>query len=172
METILSDLLIISKMDRLDYELTLEEIDFAVLVKENTNLLKRQLDEKGLKYIENIESCSMRVDKNKMGQVILNLVKNAITYTDSGEITVSGLIKGSNYVLSIQDTGIGIVQSDVDKIFKRFYRVDAARSRDSGGSGLGLSICKNVVMKHGGNITVESVISKGTTFTIIIPIKK
>ncbi|MBN2604868.1 MAG: hypothetical protein JXR62_03500 [Bacilli bacterium] len=172
METILSDLLIISKMDRLDYELTLEDTDFAELIKENANLLKRQLDKKGLKYIENIASCSMRIDKNKMGQVILNLIKNAITYTDSGEITVTGVIHENNYILSIQDTGIGIMQSDVEKIFKRFYRVDAARSRDSGGSGLGLSICKNVVMKHGGNINVESVVSKGTTFIITIPIKK
>ncbi|MBU1019781.1 MAG: HAMP domain-containing histidine kinase [Firmicutes bacterium] len=172
METILSDLLIISKMDRLDYELTLEEVNFTEVVKENVSILKRQLDAKGLKYSENLEPCSMRIDKNKMGQVVLNLVKNAITYTDSGEITVKGEVKGSNYVLFIQDTGIGITQSDIDKIFKRFYRVDTARSRDSGGSGLGLSICKNVVLKHGGNISVESTVAKGTTFTIIIPIKK
>lgn len=172
METILSDLLIISKLDRLDYELTYEDVEIKELVSENTNILKLQIEAKGLEYIEEVDSCMMRLDKNKIGQVILNLVKNAINYTDTGFIKVRGVVLGNNYSLSIQDSGIGINQIDIDKIFKRFYRVDTARSRDSGGSGLGLSICKNVILKHGGSINVDSIINKGTTFTVTIPIKK
>jgi two-component system phosphate regulon sensor histidine kinase PhoR len=172
METILSDLLIISKMDRLDYELNLEKINMKDLIVEYVDSLKNKIIKKGLKYNVQVEDCTLLIDKNKMGQVILNLVKNAINYTDKGEISILGNIEGSKYKLKIIDSGIGIAKEDIDKIFKRFYRVDAARSRDTGGSGLGLSICKNVIRKHGGSILVNSTENKGTTFEIILNIKE
>ena len=71
---------------------------------------------------------------------------------------------------SVADTGIGINSEEIENIFKRFYRIDGARSRDSGGSGLGLSIVKNVVLKHGGNIQVDSIKDEGTTFIITLPL--
>jgi signal transduction histidine kinase len=142
------------------------------LIVEYVDSLKNKIIKKGLKYNVQVEDCTLLIDKNKMGQVILNLVKNAINYTDKGEISILGNIEGSKYKLKIIDSGIGIAKEDIDKIFKRFYRVDAARSRDTGGSGLGLSICKNVIRKHGGSVLVNSTENKGTTFEIILNIKE
>lgn len=172
METIISDLLVISKMDRLDYELILEKVNIADIILESTNSLSFQIKDKNLKLKTDIEDCELLLDKNKIGQAILNLVKNAVNYTDLGEITVVSKIENKNYVIKITDTGIGISQQEYEKIFKRFYRVDSARSRDTGGSGLGLSICKNVILKHDGTISVDSVENKGTTFEIKLPIRK
>ena len=172
MESILSDLLIISKMDRLDYELNLEKVNIKDLIIENIDSLKHKITNKNLKYKIDVEDCILQLDKNKIGQVVLNLVRNATNYTDEGEINIIGKIEGSKYKIQVIDTGIGINKVDFDKIFKRFYRVDNARSRDTGGSGLGLSICKNVVLKHGGSISVDSVRNVGTTFEIILNIKK
>lgn len=171
METILTDLLVISKMDRIDYELTLNSYDIKDLVNECMNVLKNTISEKDLAYSLELESQLLQLDKVKMSQVILNIIKNAINYTDEGRIDVVGKRINNNYIITIADTGIGIKTQDFDKIFKRFYRVDKARSRDTGGSGLGLSISKNVVIKHGGIISVESIIDKGTTFTIQLPIE-
>ncbi len=172
METILNDLLIISKMDRLDYELKLNKIDIKDIIDESARALKRDFEQKSLKLKTNIQSCIMQLDKNKFGQVMLNIVKNAINYTDKGMIEIEGFIDKDRYLISIKDTGIGIKKSDLEKIFRRFYRVDNTRSRETGGSGLGLSISKNVIIRHDGEISVESKINNGTTFFISLPIKR
>ena len=172
MEAILADLLVISKMDRIDYELNLKEIDIQQLIKESVSVLKTHIKEKGLILSVDVESKIMDIDKVKMIQVILNIIKNAINYTDKGNINIIGKVIQNEYVLKISDTGIGIREDDYDKIFKRFYRVDKARSRDTGGSGLGLSISKNVVQRHGGKISVSSKLDEGTTFTIKLPLKE
>ena len=172
MEAILSDLLIISKMDRLDYELNKEKTNIKYLIMENVDSLNHRIKQKNLKCDIHIEDCILEIDKIKIGQVILNLIKNAINYTDKGKIEIIGYIEKNVYKIKVIDTGIGISEINFEKIFKRFYRVDTARSRDSGGSGLGLSICKNVVLKHGGTISVDSVKNEGTTFEIILNIKK
>jgi len=170
METILNDLLIISKMDRIDYELTVTEVHIGELVLESTNALKRLAKEKNIELITNVKDEIISVDKNKIEQVIINLIKNAINYTDEGSITVTGYTENDFYTLRVSDTGIGINSEEIENIFKRFYRIDGARSRDSGGSGLGLSIVKNVVLKHGGNIQVDSIKDEGTTFIITLPL--
>jgi len=172
MESILSDLLVISKMDRIDYELEFSRLNIKDIVNECLNVLKNSITEKGLKYNVDVQSETLQLDKVKMSQVVLNIIKNAANYTDSGQIDIVGKRDNNEYVLSISDTGIGIKEDDFDKIFKRFYRVDKARSRDTGGSGLGLSISKNVVAKHNGSITVHSKINEGTTFTVHLPIEE
>ncbi len=172
MEAILTDLLIISKMDRLDYELTAKKVNITDLVNENVDSVKYLINKKDIILKVDVDDCDLLIDKNKMGQVILNLVGNAINYTDKGEICIKGKIVGNYYSIKVVDTGIGINKENIDKIFKRFYRVDNARSRENGGSGLGLSICKNVVLKHGGKITVDSVRNQGTTFEVLLPIEK
>ena len=172
MEVILNDLMIISKMDRLDYELELTRQDIKSIVDECFGILSHTIKSKNLDYYIDVQSQIMEFDKFKMSQVIRNIVKNAINYTDEGQINIRGYKNNSEYVIEISDTGIGIKKENFDNVFKRFYRVDKARSRDSGGSGLGLSISKNVVMKHNGNISIESELNKGTTFTIKLPIKE
>lgn len=172
METILSDLLIISKMDRLDYELNIRRVNIIEVLEEATTALKIQFKKKGLLLTSKIEECILELDTNKFRQVILNILKNAINYTDEGSIELKGYVSDNHYIIEVKDTGIGIKENDLDKIFKRFYRVDKTRSRETGGSGLGLSISKNVIKKHGGNISVSSKFNKGTTFKITLPIKE
>lgn len=111
-------------------------------------------------------------DSGKLAQVCYNIIENAIKYTpDGGTITVSLAKVGRDAVLDISDTGVGIPAEDLPHVFDRFYRVDKARSRETGGTGLGLSIVKQIVRLHAGTVTVASEFGKGTTFTVQLPVK-
>jgi len=172
MEIIISDLLIISKMDRVDYELEYTKNNIQGTVDDAVALLKHDIENKNLSIYQNVEPKSFMFDYTKMLHVMLNLIRNAINYTDEGHIEIKGYVEKNTYIIEVSDTGIGIAKNEMDSIFKRFYRVDAARSRDTGGSGLGLSIIKNVIKKHEGLIEVFSEEGKGTTFKLFLPIKK
>lgn len=172
MEVILNDLMSIAKLDRLDYELELEQIDIKDVIEESIHLFEDKVKERGLSLQVNVQSCAFYHDKLRINQLLSNLIRNALNYTDAGGISVSGVINEDMYEIRVSDTGIGISEADQSKIFTRFYRVDKARSRDTGGSGLGLSICKHIVLKHGGSITVESVEKEGSTFVILLPLKR
>ena len=109
-------------------------------------------------------------DSFKLAQVIYNVIDNAIKYTPrGGSVRVDLFRQGKKAVIRISDTGIGIPAEDLPHIFDRFYRVDKARSRETGGTGLGLSIVKQIVLMHDGDITASSVENEGTTFTIELP---
>jgi signal transduction histidine kinase len=114
---------------------------------------------------------AVNLDPDKMGEVIYNLVDNALRYTpENGTVSISGkLLSAETLQLSISDTGVGIPASHLPQLFDRFYRVDKARSRSRGGSGLGLAIVKNIVEQHGGTIEVKSKVNRGTSFTITLP---
>ncbi|MFK5884057.1 MAG: ATP-binding protein [Candidatus Izemoplasma sp.] len=172
MECILNDLLVISKMDRLDYEMKFNNIDIDIVILESIDHLKSIAKDKDIIIESVLEKVKIDLDISKIKMVFTNIIKNAINYTDEGTINIKGYVEDNNYIIKIKDSGIGIDGSQFDNIFKRFYRIDNDRSRETGGSGLGLSISKNVVSRHGGEITLESVTSEGTTFTIKLPIKK
>ena len=112
---------------------------------------------------------SIKADRFKLEQMLLNLLDNAVKYTDRGEITVSMDVHGKRMHIQVRDTGIGIPKDDIPRIFERFYVVDKSRSRKSGGTGLGLSIVKHIVLLHHGTIDIESALSKGTTVTVTLP---
>ena len=113
----------------------------------------------------------VRGDRSQLISVFSNLVDNAIKYSEIGGIVnVSSTIKGEEIMVSVTDHGIGIAERDQKRIFERFYRVDPARSRQTGGTGLGLSIVKHIVAKHGGEIKVWSAENVGSTFSIRLPI--
>ena len=117
-----------------------------------------------------LEPVEINGDEVRLRQMIWNILHNAIKYTQpGGELKVSLLEEGGYAVLSIQYNGIGIPEKDLPSIFDRFYQVDKARSRDEGGSGLGLSICKHIAEVHKGEIEVESKLGVGTRFKIRIP---
>ena len=119
---------------------------------------------------EMVEDCPVLTIEDDLYQITFNLMENAIKYTPpGGVITLSLYRENDNAVLKISDTGVGIPEDAIGHIFERFYRVDKARSRKSGGSGLGLSIVRNIVERNGGTISVESTLGKGTTFTVIFP---
>jgi two-component system, OmpR family, phosphate regulon sensor histidine kinase PhoR len=115
----------------------------------------------------------VRGDANLLRDVLRNLLDNAIQYTPpGGRVQVTAAVDGGFAVVTVSDTGIGIPQSDQPRIFERFYRVDAARSREVGGTGLGLSIAKHVVEAHGGKIWVESTVGSGSTFRFSVPLER
>jgi two-component system phosphate regulon sensor histidine kinase PhoR len=106
-------------------------------------------------------------------QAFVNLVDNAIKYSKpGGEVKISARADDAQIVIEIKDNGIGISQSDQQRIFERFYRVDKSRSRAQGGSGLGLSIVKKIAEEHGGTVSVESTLGEGSTFRITLPRRK
>ena len=113
---------------------------------------------------------SIRGDANRLQEVLQNLLDNAVQYTPAnGRIEVQASQVGDAVVLTVADTGIGIPQAEQGRIFERFYRVDAARSREAGGTGLGLSIARHIVDAHGGKLWVESAVGEGSRFHFSIP---
>jgi two-component system phosphate regulon sensor histidine kinase PhoR len=115
------------------------------------------------------ESGQVLAERAKLEQVLVNLLDNAIKYTpENGSITFSSTESDGMVAISLSDTGIGIPEKDLPRIFERFYRVDAARSREEGGTGLGLAIVKHIVQLYGGRVSVESRPGKGSTFTVML----
>ena len=112
---------------------------------------------------------SITGDRGRLEQVMMNVVGNAIKYTpDGGTITVDAGMTTKSVWMEVSDTGIGIPSKDRDRIFDRFYRVDKARSRESGGTGIGLSIVKNIILQHEEKIWVSSKHGTGTVFTFTL----
>jgi two-component system OmpR family sensor kinase len=117
------------------------------------------------------EPASVLGDEARLIQVVMNLIENAITYTNAGgKITVHVHVTDDSVSLSVCDTGIGIAPEHLEHIFERFYRVDPARARAAGGTGLGLALADWVVHAHNGTITVQSQPGRGTTFTARLPL--
>ncbi len=109
-------------------------------------------------------------DETQLASMFNNLVDNAVKYTPpGGRVEVIGRVEDSELVVSVSDTGIGIPESKLSRIFERFYRVDKARSKETGGTGLGLSIVRHVAANHGGRVTVESTPGEGSKFTVYLP---
>lgn len=129
---------------------------------------QKQID---LEYME-VEQVMNMMDANKVAQCVINIVNNAIKYTpQGGYVGIQLYGTKDDVIIKVRDTGIGIPEEDLPHIFDRFYRVDSARARETGGSGLGLSIAYQIVTLHQGRINVHSEVNAGTTFYIILPKK-
>jgi two-component system phosphate regulon sensor histidine kinase PhoR len=112
-------------------------------------------------------------DRDRLAQILINLVDNAVKYTpEGGRVTVraAAAVGGGVLVIDVADTGVGIPPADLPRITERFYRVDKARSRELGGTGLGLAIVKHLVIAHGGELTVDSTLGQGTTVRFTVPV--
>jgi signal transduction histidine kinase len=128
------------------------------------------ISSKGIRLRYERGECEACVDRDKFSQVIFNLISNAVKYTDNGgNISVSASNRGNHAVLSVEDDGIGIAESDMPYIFEHLYRTDESRARDSGGNGIGLSVVKAIVESHGGSIDVRSAPRRGSVFTVTVP---
>lgn len=111
------------------------------------------------------------MDKNKIKQIINNLLSNSLIYLEeNGVVDIRLKLIGEDLVLTVKDNGIGIKKENLPYIFDRFFRSDTSRNKGTGGSGLGLSIVKSIVLAHGGKIEVESIENEFTKFTIIFPL--
>ena len=169
---IVEDLLILSELEERGYALETEKVYLNTVVKHVLTIFKSKLAEKGMKISLETEPhfpC-IQGDPLKLEQVFINLIDNAIKYTESGEIKII-LSKIDRHIKAeIHDTGIGIPEKHISRIFERFYTVDKSHSRRLGGTGLGLSIVKHIVNLHHGSIEVRSTPGVGSTFAIILPI--
>jgi signal transduction histidine kinase len=112
-----------------------------------------------------------RGDERRLTQVVLNLVGNAIKFTDAGRISVAVVTVGETFKVSVTDTGTGIAPENQAKIFEEFKQVDDSSTRKAGGTGLGLAIARRIVEMHGGRMWVESTLGQGSTFSFVVPIR-
>ncbi|MEJ8547270.1 two-component system histidine kinase PnpS [Brevibacillus borstelensis] len=167
------DILDLSKIEQKRISLNMVQVDVQDLISSTVALLQDQAQRKQISItLPKAEArITLTTDKDCLQQIILNLVTNAVVYTPEGGAISLELRQDSRHVqIQVTDTGIGIPEQDLPRIFERFYRVDKARSRDSGGTGLGLAIVKHLVESLHGQITVKSVEGKGSTFTVTLPV--
>ena len=169
---IIDDLLSLVKMDKSEAELNITQVNLNVLVEQILKRLRPIANRRKVELIfESIREVTADVDEMKLSLAITNLVENAIKYNmEEGWVRVTLDADHKFFYLKVQDSGIGIPEDVQDRIFERFYRVDKARSRETGGSGLGLAITRNVVLMHNGAIKLSSKEGEGSTFTLRIPL--
>lgn len=171
MSGIIESLIELSRAEEKGLSLNLQEVDLRELLNDLIQQLRTMADEKGI-HLEFAGALPVLVqgDRVRLHQVFLNLLGNALKYTESGGQVRLFLEAENGYAkVGVSDTGQGIPADDISCIFDRFYRVDKARNRAHGGSGLGLSLVKSYTEAHGGRIEVASEVGKGSTFTVYLP---
>lgn len=169
---IISDLLTLVKTDKGPDSLNKESVDMDEFMELILKRLKPIADKRSITLsYESFGDIQASIDKVKFTLAISNLIENGIKYNvDGGWIKVSLNSDHKNFYIKVADSGVGIPEDCIGHIFERFYRVDKARSRDTGGTGLGLAITKNIIILHKGTINVYSEPGKGTTFTVRVPL--
>ena len=150
--------------------LDMQDTDIADLARRAVEIARPMAEAKGIQVrVQANGDAHVRADSERIAQVLRNLLNNAINYTpQGGHVVVSVEVRDTEVAVKVADTGIGIPAEDLPRIFDRFYRVDKSRSRVTGGSGLGLTIAKRLVDAHGGSMTVESEVGRGSKFTFTI----
>ena len=173
MTQIINDLLSMVKLDQNAAKIIISNISINELIEQLLKRLRPIAAERNIELIfESFRPVIADVDELKFASVATNLVENAIKYNNTdGTVTASLNSDHQYFYLKVTDTGIGISEENQDRVFERFFRVDKARSRETGGTGLGLAITKEIVMKHHGSIKIHSKEGEGTTFTVRIPLK-
>jgi signal transduction histidine kinase len=173
LQHLVSDLLELSRVESGNIELERKNISPKDLVETLVSRLGRQFEEKGVQLNLQVPEVlpQVYVDEDRIGQVLINLVGNALQYTpEGGKVTISALRVGNEVEFSVTDTGIGIAPEHMPNLFTRFYRVDKSRARPMGGSGIGLTIAKHLVEAHGGHIWASSAgLGQGSTFSFTLP---
>lgn len=168
---LINDLFDMAKIQTGQFSLEKEEIDMIPLIQKMMKSLSPVAEEKNIQFIfeKYVDKLQVYVDPKRMEQVFFNLIENAIKYTAEGEVRVIVQQDKESYKINIKDTGSGIPKEEISNIFDRFYRVEKSRARNTGGTGLGLFVVKEIIQLHEGQINVQSTERKGTTFTIILP---
>jgi len=171
---LINDVLDISKIEAEQLKLNSGPIDLAGSIDKVVRIVRPLAEKKGLKIDTDIDKGldPFIGDARRFEQVIMNLLSNSIKFTNSGSVSVKCHLTDGHYQIDIVDTGIGIKEEDLSKLFKPFSQVDTGLTRHYEGTGLGLSICKKLVEMMGGTISVKSEVGKGSTFTIIFPYLK
>lgn len=171
---IVEDLLALSELEDSGISLESADVDLGNLARDVVPVFEQKVKEKGLKLALEApgEGPIVAGDHFKLEQVLINLIANAIKYTDEGEITVFLRQEDTSALIAVSDTGAGISEEHLPRIFERFYVADKSRSKRVGGTGLGLAIVKHIVLLHNGEIDVRSTPGQGTTFTVTLPLSR
>jgi heavy metal sensor kinase len=170
MTALVEGLLTLARADAGKLELRRQPVDLRHVVEEGVALFEPLAEGRGVSLAASLAPANVTGDPDRLGQVLTNLLSNAVQYNrPGGAVRVELGVAAAEAVLSVSDTGCGIPEGDRPHIFERFYRVDKARSRASGGNGLGLAICKSIVEAHGGTIGFETKPGQGSTFWVRLP---
>lgn len=173
MHSLISDILELSLIESGKVSVEIREVDLTHLIEQVFTDLSAKAAARGIELLSEVEENRMvRADAFRLEQMLTNLVDNAIKFNrPGGSVTVRCARQGQMDVISVADTGEGILMEHQQRIFERFYRTDRARSREIGGTGLGLAIVKHLAKLHGGEVSVQSVLGGGTKFLIELPAK-
>ena len=171
---LIDDLLELSAIERENFSLQFGHVELLELMNDALKIVSGSLERKKMDInLDIADEIVIEGDASRLIQVMVNLLSNAINYSkEQTKITVSVKKIAGNAIIEVQDEGIGIEQIELARLFERFYRVDRARSRDSGGTGLGLAIVKHLVEAHSGTVEVESTIGVGTLIRICLPLRQ
>ncbi len=169
---IIQDLLLLSEMEEKKPKLERKKVNVKDLIEKVLKIFLPKIKEKklDLEFSVRTESPVVTGDSFKLEQLFINLIDNAVNYTERGGISILMDKTNGNLRIETKDTGIGIPDEHLGRIFERFYVVDKSRSRMLGGTGLGLSIVKHIALLHGGRVSVKSTLGVGTTFSIFLPV--
>ena len=169
---IIQELLTLVRMDRTDIALKVEPVNINDAAEQVMKWVRPIADENDIQLVlEHKAQVIAEVDETRLNMIMTNLVENAVKYNRKfGKVTMTIDKDNQNFFITVEDTGIGMAEAELDKIYERFYRVDKSRSREIGGTGLGLSITRSAILLHHGKIDVTSVEGEGTTFTVTIPL--
>ncbi len=168
----INDLMELSRIEKAGDRIT-GQVDLVEVVRDSVQRVQALAERAGIsiRVMSPDTPLMIEADFRQLVSAVGNVVDNAVKYSDEGSTVTVTVSKDENDgVVQVEDTGIGISAQHLDRIFERFYRADKARSRDTGGTGLGLSIVRNIVTQHGGQVNVESLEGKGSTFRLIFPI--
>ena len=169
---IITDLLSLVKMDKSECELNISSVNINELCEQILKRIRPIAAERNIDLnFESFRPVIAEVDEVKLSLAINNLIENAVKYNyDNGWVRVSLNADHKFFYIKVSDSGVGIPADEQENVFERFYRVDKARSRDTGGTGLGLAITRNAILVHKGAIKIYSKEKEGTTFTVRIPL--
>jgi len=168
---LVDDLMDLMKLENNEITLSKLPVDAAELIRRVAATFEQEAAEKGLAIEVQVQRGldKLYADRDRVAQILKNLVKNAVKFTDEGTVRIAANQEGDWIRLTVADTGIGIAAEDLDRVWERFFKVDRGRSKKNKGTGLGLAIVKELVERHDGSITVESEPGKGSVFTVWLP---
>lgn len=171
-QVLVNDLLELSKIERHGFRLDVTPTKLQDILVRVVDITSAQLENKNMQFDVKIDQDAVILgDVNRLMQIFTNLINNAIAYSKEDTTVTLCISANEQYgIFEVRDEGIGIEKAEISRIFERFYRVDRARSRNSGGTGLGLSIVKHLIEAHHGKIQVTSAIGKGTSFKVFLPL--
>ncbi|MFT3878173.1 MAG: ATP-binding protein [Gemmatales bacterium] len=170
---LLNDVLELAKIEAGKMQVRPEEFNFADLCEGVAAIFRQQAENKRLNLDCDIAANipTLRQDPQKLRQVLWNLLSNAVKFTpEGGQIRIQASVEGDELIIVVSDTGVGIAQEDQEAVFEKFRQTSQVLTREQGGSGLGLSICKELAKLLGGDIVLKSTLGQGTTFTVTIPV--